>query len=58
MKIAMKEMPKDPSKCYFSVFMNGQYRCTTKKLPECNLKKNATECHLLELFEQVKDDCK
>ena len=56
MKILVDEMPKEPKECYYSVFVNGQYRCTTKKLPECNLQRG--RCHLLKVFEQVKDDCK
>ena len=58
MKILVDKMPKEAKECYYSVLVSGQHRCTTKKLPECNLKKNATKCHLLKLHEQVKDDCK
>ena len=56
MRILVDEMPEEPKECYYSVFMNGQHRCTIKKLLECNLK--GKECHLLKVFEQVKDDCK
>ena len=56
MTILVDEMPKEAKECYFSVFVNGQYRCATKKLPECNLK--GKRCHLLKEVKQVKDDCK
>ena len=58
MKILVSDMPKEAKECYYSVFVNGQHRCSAKQLPYCNLKSNATKCHLLKLFEQVKDDCK
>ncbi|MBQ6945380.1 MAG: hypothetical protein IJN43_13790 [Ruminococcus sp.] len=58
MKYWVTELPKEKKECDYSCFVNGQYRCCTKKLPECNLTSNASECHLFKQLKRFEDDGK